>query len=68
MEETLTKSQIIRGLNLWMDAYIEDPAGFEAEFRTVGKHLAEMDAGEEPSYGAVGFGFIAKLLSEPQDA
>lgn len=63
-ETALTHDDIIKGLNLWMDKYIADPRGFEAEFETVQRHLAEIDDGVTPTYGEVGLDLIRTLLAD----
>lgn len=62
----MEREQIVRGLNLWMDAYIADPATFEAEFQSVMDHLRERESDDEPSYGQRAVTFMEHLLSKAQ--
>ena len=68
MISTITKNELVRGLNTWMDRYIADPRAFEAEFETVQLHLAEQSDGVEPTYGQVGADYILQLLAEAPPA
>lgn len=54
----------IEAFNEWMRRYTEEPAQFEAEFRTVGEFLAEEARGEEPSYGATCDAYLEQLMRE----
>lgn len=44
---------IAEAFNEWMKRYVEDPDGFEREWMTVGKFLAEQNGGQIPSYGQI---------------
>jgi hypothetical protein len=48
-----------------MDRYITDPQEFEAQFRTIQRHLAEQSEGIEPTYGEVGADYLVQILAEP---
>ncbi len=58
----MKEKDIVRGLNLWMDAYIANPETFEAEFQMVIDHLNEREDGLEPSYGECGLALMKELL------
>jgi hypothetical protein len=57
-----TKEKLGSAFNEWMRRYIEDPAAFEAEFRTVQDFLAEKAGGKEPSYGAICVEYLELLM------
>jgi hypothetical protein len=62
--DALSRDSLARGLNVWMDRYIADSQGFEAQFRTIQRHLAEQSEGIEPTYGEVGADYLVQLLAE----
>ena len=60
----MDRSNIIDGLNLWMQAFVDDPSAFEAEFETVARFQAEKAAGQQPTYGEVGLQMIERCLAK----
>lgn len=52
------------GFNEWMRRYTEEPAAFEAEFRTVKRFLQEKGSGRTPTYGERSKAYLEKLMAE----
>ncbi len=49
--------------NEWMRRYTDEPARFEAEFRTVGAFLQQMADGTEPTYGDECAAYLAEIMA-----
>ncbi len=47
----MDKQTMAAAFNEWMRRYVEDPKAFAAEFESVQKYTAELEAGDTPSYG-----------------
>lgn len=62
----MTKEQIAAAFNEWMRRFTEEPEKYEAEFRTVGKFLADQAQGQEPSYGQECAAYLESLIDEIQ--
>ncbi len=60
----MTNAQMAKCFNEWMRRFIEDPKGFEREFETVNRHLAEQNEGREPSYGETSAAYMQQLAAE----
>jgi hypothetical protein len=63
-KKSMSNDDIKRAMNEWMRRYTEEPETFEAEFKTVGKFLAEQAEGKEPSYGEWSAAFMFKILDD----
>lgn len=52
--------------NEWQRRYIDDPSKFESDWASIKATMAELEAGEEPSYGASCAAYLAALDAELQ--
>jgi hypothetical protein len=66
--KSMSNDDIKRAMNEWMRRYTEEPESFEAEFKTVGKFLAEQADGQEPSYGEWCAAYMLKIIDDPKTA
>jgi hypothetical protein len=60
----MNAEDLARAFNEWLRRYTENPAGFEAEFQTVGRFLQERADGQEPSYGEQCAAYLLTLVGD----
>ncbi len=58
------KAMVATAFDEWMRRYIEHPEQFAREWQTVGKFLAEHEAGSVPTYGKQSAAYLQKLVVE----
>lgn len=58
------RAAMARAFNEWMRRYTDQPERYAREFQAVGKYLAEVAKGEEPTYGDEAAAFFEQLLEE----
>jgi hypothetical protein len=58
------KADMAKAFNEWMRRYIEEPARFEAEFRSVISFEAAESEGKEPDYGSNCTAYLESILGD----
>ncbi len=61
---TIATDRMSKAFNEWMRRFTETPEQFEREFQSVGRFLADKNAGKEPSYGESCAEYFTQLLDE----
>lgn len=60
----MDKDKIAAIMNEWMRRYTDEPDKFAGDFETVKEFLAEVAAGQEPTYGAVCAAYMESIARD----
>ena len=60
----MDRKKVAAAFNEWMRRFTEEPEKYEAEFRTVGKFLADQAQGQEPTYGQECAAYLESIMQE----
>ncbi len=60
----MTELEMEMAFNEWLRRYTEEPEKFQHEWETIRTYLAEVGAGETPSYGTRCAAYLMKIGEE----